>query len=151
MSKSTQQLQGNLVLDTGVVLEYLLGSSSCGERIKEYFTSLGRNEKAHLSLYSVSEIYYVLCRMKSNEDGSKFALEKLKELLKSNALSVHYSLELSFKTGEMKCERSLSIVDCAALALAESLNIPACFVKEKELEREISKKSFRVSIFLVEA
>lgn len=161
MKRNTQELlRGNLVLDTSVLVEYLVGSSPCGEIVKEYFAGLEANERAHLSLYSISEIYYILCRMKKEtkatnssndeDDPSKFASEKLKALLESNAVSIHYSLELSLKTGEMKCERSLSIIDCAALALAEFLKVPACFVKEKELEREISKKPFGVSVLLLD-
>jgi predicted nucleic acid-binding protein len=160
--KGTQELRGNIVLDTSVLVEYLLGSSSCGERIKEYFASLRQGERAHVSLYSISETYYILCRMekeeirtrtgnkKREEVGEKFANEKITALLESNAVSVHSTLELAYKTGEMKCERSLSIMDCAALALAEFLSFPAYFVREKELEREISKKAFDVNVSLLD-
>lgn len=162
LNEDLQELHGSLVLDTGVLVEYLIGSSKCGRIIREYFAALGRYDKIHVSIHAVSEICYILCRARSivtneeeqqsrkNRSGRKFASEKLVDLLESNALIVHSSIDFAMKIGELKCERSLSIVDCSAIALAESLNLPACFVREKELEREISRKPFAVDILLLD-
>lgn len=146
MKRNTPELRGNLVLDTSVLVEYLTGSSGSGEIVREYFAGLGADEKIHLNLYTISEVYYILCRIK----GSKFASEKLETLFTSKAVSIHpSSLELALKIGQMKCERALSITDCATLAQAESLKFPVAFVREKELEKEISKKPFDVEVLLL--
>ncbi|MBS7629125.1 PIN domain-containing protein, partial [Candidatus Bathyarchaeota archaeon] len=57
-----KRLQGSLTLDTSVLVEYLAGSE-LGEKIREYFANLGPDEKAHCSIYTISELFYIICRL----------------------------------------------------------------------------------------
>lgn len=139
------QLRGNLALDTGVLVEYLTASSQ-GAVVNEYVANMKTDERIHCSLHTISELFYVLCRSK----GSKFASDKLKELLESRAVVVHSTLELALRTGELKCQRAISLADCAVLATAELARCSAVFMKEKELEQEISKKRFEVEVLFLD-
>ncbi len=141
------RLQGNLALDTSVLIEYLI-ASPLGESVRDYFENLKRDERAHCSLYTVSEVFYILCRRK----GSRFASDKIGQMLASNVIVVHSSLELAMRAGNLKCAHAISLADCACLAVAESENCPAVFVSEEEFERQMSsiKKSFAEKILLLQ-
>jgi len=138
-------LQGNLTLDTSVLIEYLIGSD-LGKAIRDYLFSLKPNEKAYCSLYTISEVFYIMCRLK----GSGFAHEKMGRLLLSNMISVHASTELALKTGELKCERAISLADCSSIATAILTNTKAVFVEEEELRKEIARKPFETEIVFLE-
>ncbi len=138
------RLQGNLTLDTSAIIEYLIGSH-LGEAVKDYFANLKPDERAHCSLYTISETFYVMCRLK----GKEFAREKMEKILLSNMISIHSSIELAMKTGELKCERAISLADCSSLATAIMTNTKAVFTEEEELRREIAKKPFEVEIIFL--
>ncbi|MGQ9719287.1 MAG: PIN domain-containing protein [Nitrososphaerales archaeon] len=139
------RLQGNLTLDTSAIIEYLVGSHR-GEAVRDYFANLKFDERAHCSLYTISEIFYVMCRLK----GKDFAHEKIDHLLLSNMVSIHSSIELAMKTGELKCERAVSLADCSSIATAIVTNTRVVFAKEEELKREMARKPFEVEIIFLE-
>ncbi len=62
-------MRGDLVLVAGVIVEYLLGSSP-GELVKDYISSLKPGERIHCSINTISEVYYVLCRMNGKRHPS---------------------------------------------------------------------------------
>ncbi len=138
------RLQGNLTLDTSAIIEYLIGSH-LGEDVRDYFANLKPDERAYCSLYTISETFYVMCRLK----GKEFAREKMEKILLSNMISVHNSIELAMKTGELKCERAISLADCSSLATAIITNTKAVFTEEEELKKEIAKKPFEVEIIFL--
>ncbi len=138
-------MQGSLTLDTSAIIEYLIGSQ-LGEALRDYFANLKPDERAHCSLYTVSETFYVMCRLK----GKEFAREKMKKILLSNMISIHGSIELAMKTGELKCERAISLADCSSIATAIITNTKAVFTEEEELKREIARKPFEVEIIFLE-
>lgn len=144
MSVDTQNLSGSLVLDTSILLEYF-GATPLGKIVKEYFASLRPTDKVHLHLHTISELFYLLCRIK----GRDFASSKLNEMLELNFITVHNSTSLAFSAGELKCAHSISLADCSCLATAEFLGIPAVFRREKELEHDLSRRPFRTRVILL--
>lgn len=87
-----------------------------------------------------------MCRLR----GRKFAHSKINQMLSSNMISVLSSIELALKTGELKCERSISLADCSSIATAILTNSKAVFAKEEELKKEMDRKPFEVEVVLLE-
>jgi len=139
-------LRGNIALDSSAIIEYLMGTKA-GEKLKEYFETLRPGETVSCSIMAISEVFYILCRLK----GAKFAEEKVNEMLKSQVLEVYGSEQLALETGKLKCERALSLADCSCIATAKLTSAKAVFArKEKELTREMEKKPFDVEILFLE-
>ncbi|MBS7629124.1 hypothetical protein KEJ23_04015, partial [Candidatus Bathyarchaeota archaeon] len=76
--------------------------------------------------------------------------QKINEMLSSNVISVHGSVELAVKTGELKCERTISLADCSSIAVATLTNSRAVFVGEDELKKEIGRRPFEAEIIFVD-
>jgi len=140
-------LRGNTTLDTSAIIEYLMGTE-LGRIIKEYLETLKPEEKIHCSLYTISEVFYVVCRLK----GLEYAVEKMNMMLNSQVIEVNNTAEMALETGRLKCERAISIGACSCIATAKITRSPAVFAqKEKELVNEMKKKPFDVEIlFLAE-
>ena len=137
-----KSLRGNTALDTSALIEYLTGTKA-GETIKTYFETLKPEETANCSTLTISEIFYVLCRLR----GLKFAEDKVNDMLKSQTTQVHNTTDLAVQTGKIKCERAISLADCSCIATAKLANAKAVFArKEKELLREMERKPFDVEI-----
>jgi predicted nucleic acid-binding protein len=128
-----------------VIVEYLIGSK-LGEEVRDYFSNLKPDERVYCSLYALSEVFYVMCRLK----GKEFAREKIAQMLLSNMISVHSSIELAIKTGELKCERAVSLADCSSIATAIITDTRVVFAEEEELKKEIERKPFEVEIIFLE-
>jgi hypothetical protein len=90
------RLQGSLTLGTSVLAEYLAGSE-LGGKVKDYFANLGPDEKAHCFIYTISELFYIICRLK----GKEFAKQKICEMLSSNLISIHGSAGTSTGGGSI--------------------------------------------------
>lgn len=136
-----------MTLDTSAIIEYLMGTE-LGSIIKEYFETLKAEEKVHCSLYSISEIFYVLCRLK----GLKYAVEKINAMLSSQVIEINNTEEMALEAGKLKCERAISIGDCSCIATAQITKSRSVFSQgEKELVNEMKRKTFAVEIlFLAE-
>jgi len=135
-------LRGNTSLDTSALIEYLTGTKA-GETIKKYFQTLKPEETTNCSILTISEIFYILCRL----EDSTFAENKVNDMLKSQILQVHNTTELAIQTGKIKCKRAISLADCSCIATAKLANAKAVFArKEKELVREMERKPCDVEI-----
>lgn len=135
-------LKGNTALDTSALIEFLTGTKA-GEIIKTYFKTLKPEETTNCSIFIISEVFYVLCRLK----GTEFAEEKVNDMLKSKTLQVYNTTDVAIQTGKIKCERAMSLADCSCIAAAKLANAKAVFArKEKELAREMKRKPFTVEI-----
>ena len=138
-------MQGNTTLDTSAFIEYLMGSD-LGDIVEKYFETLKASENAYCSLYSITEIFYVLCRLK----GVEYATEKLDLMLSSHIIEVNNTMQMALETGRLKCARAISMADCSCIATAKMTGSRAVFARrEKELEKEIKKRSFDVEILLL--
>lgn len=140
-----KRLEGDLTLDTSVLVEYLAGSD-LGRKVKDYFENLGPDEKAHCSIYTLSELFYIICRLR----GEEFAQQKIDEMLSSNMISVHGSVELAIKTGKLKCERAISLADCSSIAVATLTRTRAVFIEEEELKEEMDRSPFEAEILFLD-
>jgi len=139
-------LKGNIAFDSSALLEYLMGTKA-GEIVKEYFETLRPEETANCSIITVSEIFYILCRLR----GAAFAENKIKDMLESRVLEVWNSPELAVETGRVKCERAISLADCSCIATGKLANAKVVFArKEEELAREMERKPFDVEIVFLE-
>jgi len=139
-------LRGNTAFDSSALLEYLMGTKA-GELVKEYFETLRPEENANCSIIMVSEIFYILCRLR----GAAFAENKIKDMLESRVLEVWNLPELAIETGIIKCERAISLADCSCIATGKLANAKVVFArKEEELAREMERKPFDVEIVFLE-
>lgn len=135
-----QELVGNIVFDTGPVLE-LLYSTVRGAKIKAALTA--EELRGNISDITVAELRYVLCRKLGHEESRT----KINSLLESRYLAVHEASKLVETAAEYKCRRNLSLADCFALALAKTIGAPVLFAKkEEDLVREMSKEPLDVEI-----
>jgi len=139
-------LRGNIALDSSGLIEYLMGTRT-GEVLKRYFETLRPEEKVSCSLITISEVFYVLCRLR----GAKFAEEKINDILASHVLDVCDSAEIAVRTGKIKCVRNISLANCSCVAVAEMTKAKAVFAKrEKELVKEMEKEPFSVEIIFLQ-
>jgi len=140
-----KSLQGNLAVDTSAWIEYFL-ETELGKRLDSYLSS-PQPKKVFVSLLTLSEIYYVLCRA----GGEKLAEECLETLSVIKDLVIDLSLDLAVKAGSLKCKRAISLADCTCIALAEKYGCQALFArKEKEIEEEMKRKPFKVRVVFLE-
>ena len=131
------ELRGNTALDSSALIEYLT-ASPLGSILKEYFESLTLDETVGISILSVAETFYVLCR----KHGQKFASERMAEILSSRVIDILNSVELAIETGKLKCKMAISVADCSCLATAKLAKAKAIFAfRENELLREIKRGS----------
>lgn len=134
-----------MTLDTSAIVEYLMGTE-LGRSVKEYFETLKPEERVHCSLYSISEIFYVLCRLK----GLEYALERMGVMLSSRVVEITNTEEMALEAGRLKCERAFSIGDCSCIATAKITGSQAVFAqREKELVNEMERKPFEVEILFL--
>jgi len=121
--------------------------TKAGETIREYFETLRPEETANCSILAISEIFYILCRLR----GATFAEDKINNMLKSQVLKIYKTTELATETGKFKCERAISLADCSCIATAKLAGAKAVFArKEKELVKEMERKPFDVEIAFLE-
>jgi predicted nucleic acid-binding protein len=140
-----KSLQGNLAVDTSAWIEYFL-ETEFGKRLDSYLSS-PQPKKVFISLLTLSETYYVLCRA----GGEKLAEECLEALSVIKDLVIDLSLDLAVKAGRLKCKRAISLADCTCIALAEKYGCQALFArKEKEIEEEMKRKPFKVRVVFLE-
>ncbi len=133
-----------MIFDTGVFVEILAGSE-LGRKLMEDLLS-GR-VKAITTDLNIMELNYVVCR----KIGWERSREIVGRLLSSGYIEVLKASDLADRAAKMKCERSLSLVDCVTISAGESLGVSVIFAKhEKELERELNRRPFDVEVLFAE-
>jgi hypothetical protein len=137
-------LEGNIVLDTGAIIELLNGSKS-GAYVRTKLQ--GGVLKAWTGELNIGEIRYLICR----REGWSRSLQITRDLLDTNLLRIFSTGEFIESAAQMKCSRALSIVDCVTLSAGEKLQYPVLFSShELELDKEIKKAQFKTEIFFLE-
>ncbi len=136
----TTGLSGNTVFDTGVLLELALGSPE-SKKLKDDVLN-GRVVPVTGEL-NVSELSYILCRRVGPEDAER-SVGFLRRARQFRILPPAIFLQAAAR---MKCERSLSIVDCVTLAMGEALGAPVVLARhEKEIDFEMKRSPFKTEL-----
>jgi len=139
------RLRGSLTFDTSTIIEYLMGID-LGHIVKEYFETLMIDEKVYCSIYAISEVFYVLCRL----IGLEYALDKIGVILRSGIIEVNNTLEMALNAGRLKCERAISIGDCSSIATAMICGSQVVFARrEREIVDEMDKKPFDINVLFL--
>ena len=140
----SSEQSGSSVLDTGVLLE-LAFDSPIVEELRNSILS-GQIQPVTGEL-NVTELEYLLCR-RLGKDRAERVIEYLRSASQFRILQSSSFLD---KAAEMKCARSLPLVDCVTLAMGESLGSPVLFARrERELEIEMKKATFKAKILFME-
>lgn len=129
-----------LVLDTGVIVEYIISNSPLRPVLTKLFSSAlrGANE-LYLSTVTLAETFYVARRIyewAGVEQPEEAARDFLFFLEKHKALSlVQPNTETAVEAGKVKAFYRVSLADSFVLATAKIFNAKALFRKvEKEIE-----------------
>ena len=139
-----QDIQGDMVFDTSVLVELFSGSQS-GNLVKEAL--IDGSVRAITTELNITELRYILCR----KIGWAKAKESVEHLLNSGYLKVLNIEGFAEHASRIKCDRSLSLVDSFAIAAGEELKLDVLFAKrEEELGREARKKAFNIKIVFLE-
>lgn len=133
-----------MVFDTGVLVE-LAADSPSSKALQDDILS-GRFQPITSDL-NIAELGYILCR----KIGSVPAKKSVELLRKSNEIRIFASSGFLDLAAEMKCVRSISLVDCVTLALGEALSLPVLFAKrESELTVEMKKGPFKTKLVFLD-
>ncbi len=121
-------MRGDMVLDTSVLVEILLATTT-GEELVD--AMIAGELQAYTTTLNITEAMYVLCRLLGMEEAKR----RVRMLLDSNCLHVVSSDKVSEDAAECKCMFPISLVDCHTLALAKRYGMPALFYQlEKEFK-----------------
>jgi len=127
-----------LVLDTSVLVEYILERSLYRPRVARLFEMASRGEvELYVSTVSLSEVLYVASRIYSIagvEDPNMEALAFV-EWVKKRVLVVGVNEDIALRAGELKKQLRIALPDCYVIATAEAVDAVALF---KTIEKEMS-------------
>ncbi len=133
----------DVACDGGVLIELLEGGP---QSLLAQEILAGRVEPL-TTILALTETQYILCR----KIGPAKANQKMKDLIDSNYYEIWQLDSLRNDASLLKCQRSLSLPDCFTIALAMKNSIPAIFAtREKELDRELHKQPFSISIYFLD-
>ncbi len=116
----------NLVFDTGVLLEILVGSEE-GRRVVNYIEE--GDKTIFVSELSLVELEYVVCR----KYGEDMARQIVDNLLKTGYFEVAPFQYISSEIWKVRCRYPVSLGDSAAIALGSVLGAKVVFKREREL------------------
>jgi predicted nucleic acid-binding protein len=138
-----EELQGDFTLDTGVLVELLRGSDQ-GALVKQQLEGeILRGVTGEMNLF---ELRCLTCRKLGWDRSARV----ITDIVESGYFRTLPASEFLERAASLKCERSISSVDCLTIAMAESLEIPVLFAKhEAELDKEIAKKGFKSEIYFL--
>lgn len=131
MRTFNKSVSTSLVIDTGLLLEYLSGSK-VGKIIDEMIFKNDYVASVLTSPLTMVEVYY-LVRRKSNKSRAEEEVNKINKLV--SLLSLDNYLEL---LGEIKAVTAFSLTDAANIALAEYKNISVVFKHEHEIDKKLT-------------
>ena len=128
--------EGSVALDSSVLIE-LIGGTEKGAAVLEALSS--RRSTSHVSWVNIMETEYIVCR----KVGHDKARESVKALVESGFLMIDDNPLVHQTAANIKCQRSISVVDCYTFAVAEvTSSVPVFASEEAEIVREMKKKRF---------
>jgi len=130
-------LSKRLVLDTSILVEYIVAKSPYREFIEDLFSRSRRGElELYVSTVTLAEIFYVASRIYSVagvEDPNR-EVENFATWITLRARSVNIDFQLAKIAGELKKKLRIALPDCFVIALAMNISGNALF---KKVEREM--------------
>lgn len=133
------------VLDTSVLIELAVDSSP-SRKLRDEILS-GSLRTPLTGELNVMELAYVLCK-KVGPEASRRSVGLLRRASQVRILSSSSFLDAA---ASLKCERSMSMVDCVTIAMGETLSAPVLFARhERELDLELKKKPFTTKVSYLE-
>ncbi|MGI0090640.1 MAG: PIN domain-containing protein [Nitrososphaerales archaeon] len=138
------ELSGSTVFDTSVLLELAIDSPMSRQVRDNVLTG---QVQAMTGELNITELGYLLCRKSGKEQATK----TVGYLRRANQVRILASASFLDQAAEMKCGRSMSLVDCVTVAMGELLGAPVLFAKhERELDLEMKKTPFKTKLHFME-
>lgn len=131
MRTFNKSVSTSLVIDTGLLIEYLSGSKA-GKIVDEMIFKNNYIASVLTCPLTLVEVYY-LVRRKSNKERAEGEVNKIRSLV--TILPIDNYLEL---LGEIKAITAFSLTDAANIALAEYKNISSVFKHEQEIDKKLT-------------
>ena len=121
-----------IVIDTSVLVEYLLEDSPYLKRIEELLQSSKREYNLVTIPQVIAEILYVASRLyresgEDSEEANLSAIEYLRWL--RSVLRIVNVKDVAVQAGELKKNYRISLTDCYVIASARNMNGSALFLK----------------------
>lgn len=134
-----QTVGTSVVVDSGVILEYLTGSPA-SKRIEQMLFQNPYIASILVTPLTIIEIYYLI-RRESTQERALSEITKLETLVRVVPLEAYLSL-----VGEVKAVSSFALADSASIALAESRQLKVLFKHEQEIDKKVqSNQEFTFS------
>ncbi|TFG18807.1 MAG: hypothetical protein EU530_08135 [Promethearchaeota archaeon] len=119
-----------LVLDTGVIIEYFMNHQSLGILLDKHIF----HPESKITLYGhnllKSELYYVRCRKHGRESAAKF----IKHI---DRVMVTIGDQWLFEqAGKIKCLFPIALSDCYSISLGLLRECPVLFMPEYEIDKK---------------
>ncbi len=134
----------SMVLDTGVLVEYLRGAKSA--------IALKRRVESgaivpYIGEVNVAELGYLICR----KEGWDAASKAISMLRGSGYFSILSDSTYLDRAARLKCDRAISFVDCITISMGEVLSMPVLFARhEREIDAELKKRLFKTKLEFLE-
>ena len=127
-----------LVLDTGVLVEYIVSRAPGRPRVVKLFQRASQGRlRLYVNLVTLSETLYAASRIYQAagvEDPDSEALDYI-EWVKSRARTIGVDEDIALRAGELKNRLRIALPDCYVIASAEALNATPLFSRvEKEMK-----------------
>ncbi|TFF98069.1 MAG: type II toxin-antitoxin system VapC family toxin [Promethearchaeota archaeon] len=143
MNEKNDSLKKSIIVDTGVLIEFL-ENSVLGKIFSKHFLENKTYQEFYISPLTDTELKYILCR-KSNHEIAKSKINKfLKDFI------IFSEKELRDEAFQLKCNFSISLADCYSLAIGKLLNIPVLMKKESEIQNLYHELSKNLEIFFID-
>ena len=98
-----------------------------------------RRSSSHASWVNIMETEYIVCRKVGHDEARRSVMA----LLESGYLTIDDNLLVHQTAASIKCQRSISVVDCYTFAVAEvTSSVPLFASEEAEIVREMKKRPF---------
>jgi len=136
----SEEQSESMIFDTGVLIEIVRGSHPA-LALKTRLES--GSLTPHTTELNLFELSYICCR----REGWARAKSVVNSIRESGYFKVHEVRGFLEAAARMKCDRTISVVDCITIAAGEALSIPVLFAKrEKELDEELKKRPFKIEL-----
>jgi len=127
-----------LVLDTSVIVEYIVDGRPYRTKVAKLFEKAEKGElELFISAVTVSETLYVASRIyrkAGTSDPNSDAMDLL-DWVSRRARIVYVNEDIALIAGELKKKLRIALADCYVIATAKAINaVPLFRSEEKEME-----------------